>query len=99
MGIMNQVQQKSSITSESELNSSRRGAILVVVAFLIIIFLIMTAMSVDLAYMQLIRSEMRAATDAASRAGAVALVQTQNKQSAIAAAIDAAGKNSVAGRP
>ncbi|MEZ6108623.1 MAG: pilus assembly protein TadG-related protein [Pirellulaceae bacterium] len=44
---------------------------LILVAFLMIFLLIFSAMIINLAYMQLVDTEMRAATDAAARAGRV----------------------------
>ena len=48
--------------------SPRRGAIAVLVAVLMIIFLMAVAFSVDVGYMQLSRTRLRIATDAAARA-------------------------------
>lgn len=76
----------------------RRGAILVLVAVILPVFLIMAAFAVDVAWMQLVRTELRTATDAAARAGAKVLSIDQSTASARSAAIDAASRNSVAGR-
>ena len=62
-------------------------------------FLVLTAMTVDIAYMQLVRTELRTATDAAAKAGAEALVRTQDANAAKAAAVQYAGLNKVGGRP
>ncbi|MCA9260921.1 MAG: VWA domain-containing protein, partial [Planctomycetales bacterium] len=70
---------------------------LVLVAVCLPLFLIMAAFAVDIAWMQLVRTELRTATDAASRAGAKTLSLTQNGAAARAAAIDAASRNLVAG--
>ena len=48
----------------------RRGAAHVLIAVMILAFLVSGAMAVDFAYMQLIRTELRSATDAAAKAGA-----------------------------
>jgi Mg-chelatase subunit ChlD len=61
------------------------------------VFVFMAAMAVDVAWMQLVRTELRTATDAAARAGAKQLSASQNVPTARAAAIDAAARNSVAG--
>ncbi|MEZ6136863.1 MAG: vWA domain-containing protein [Pirellulaceae bacterium] len=76
---------------------NRRGAMLILVAFVIIILLIGAVFSVDVAYMHMVRAELRTATDAAARAGSEALARTQNPAAARAAAIDAAARNNVAG--
>lgn len=75
----------------------RRGAILVLIAVLMPIVVIMAAFAVDIAWMQLVRTELRTATDAASRAGAKSLSMLQDEDAARAAAIDAASRNLVAG--
>lgn len=77
----------------------RRGAILVLVAFLIPVLAIMAAFAIDVAWMQLVRTELRTATDAASRAGAKELSLEQDISRARAAAINAAARNRVAGKP
>lgn len=77
----------------------RRGATLVLVAVCLPLILIMAAFAVDVAWMQLVRTELRTATDAASRAGAKILSLSQNEAAARAEAIDAASRNLVAGTP
>ncbi|MCA9185211.1 MAG: vWA domain-containing protein [Pirellulaceae bacterium] len=77
----------------------RKGAMLVLVCFMLIIVLIMTAFSVDVAFMQLTRTQLRTATDAAARAGTEALSRTQSIDDARVAAIAAAAMNRVAGQP
>lgn len=79
--------------------SDRRGAILVLVAFLIPVMAILAAFAVDVAWMQLVNTELRTATDAAARAGAKVLSSEQNTVAARAAAIEAASRNQVAGEP
>ncbi len=75
----------------------RRGAILVLVAFLVPIMAIFAAFAVDVAWMQLVNTELRTATDSAARAGAKVLSVEQDTIAARAAAIDAASRNKVAG--
>jgi len=77
---------------------NRRGAALVLVAAMLLVFLIAAAMSVDFAYMQLVRTELRTATDAAAKAGAEALARTQDANAAKAAAVAYANLNKVGGR-
>lgn len=67
--------------------------------FSIVLFLMTAAFSVDVAYMQMIRTDLRAATDAAAKAGAAALSREQDDNAAIQAAIDFAAANTVGGRP
>ncbi|PQO36546.1 vWA domain-containing protein [Blastopirellula marina] len=75
----------------------RRGAVLILVAALLPVILWMAAFCVDVAYMQLTRTELRIATDAAARAGARTLSLEQDADLAHAAAIEYAAKNNVAG--
>lgn len=79
--------------------SNRRGAMLVLMAVTLPLLVIMAAFALDVAWMQLVRTELRTATDAASRAGAKTLSLTQDRQAARDAAKDAASQNLVAGEP
>ncbi len=72
---------------------------LILVAVMLVILLVMMAFSVDVAYMQLVRTELRTATDAASHAASEALVRTQDIAEARQAARTIAGLNPVAGEP
>ncbi len=80
-------------------DESRRGAMLILVAVMLVVLLAMTAMSIDIAYMQLVRTELRTATDAASRAASSELIATQDIALARQAARNVAGLNFVAGQP
>ena len=51
---------------------------LVLIALLLVVFLGMVAFAVDVAYMQLVRTELRVATDAAARASGEALSRSQS---------------------
>ncbi|WP_442483129.1 VWA domain-containing protein [Aeoliella sp. SH292] len=75
----------------------RRGAILILVAFVLPVLVIMMAFAIDVAWMQLAKTELRTATDAAARAGAKVLSVSQDQDAARAAAVDAASRNVVAG--
>lgn len=70
---------------------------MVLIAICMPLFLIMAAFAIDVAYMQLTRTELRTATDAAARAGAKTLSLTQDDKAAKAAARAAALRNKVAG--
>lgn len=81
------------------LRRNRRGAVLVLFGILIFVIFAMIAFAVDVAYMQLVRAELRSATDAAAKAGALELRLTDgNGTAARAAAITAAAKNTVGGK-
>ena len=77
----------------------RQGAILVVVAILLPVFLLIVGFSVDLALMQSVRTETRAVADLSAKAAAGELSRTQNVAKARAAARDVAGSNLIAGAP
>lgn len=79
--------------------TDRRGAIVVLVAVMIIVFLASVAFSVDVSYMQLSRTKLRAATDAAARAAGEGLSREQDTDYARQAAKDIAAANRVAGEP
>lgn len=76
----------------------RRGAIAILACVLLVILLMAAAVSIDLAYMQLTRSQLRAATDAAARAGGEALSRTDDITLARNAAKNAALQNLVGGK-
>jgi Mg-chelatase subunit ChlD/uncharacterized protein YfiM (DUF2279 family) len=72
---------------------------LVLIAILLPILLFLVAMAVDVGYIQLVRTEMRASTDAAARAAGEALSRTQNLNQARQAAKNLAAANKVAADP
>jgi Mg-chelatase subunit ChlD len=80
-------------------SSKRQGAMLVLIAITLIIFVVALVFSIDVAYMQLVRSQLRAAADAAARAGAQTLSTSQDEKAAVQKAIDIALENVVAGDP
>ena len=75
----------------------RAGAMMVLVAVTLVIFIVALVFSIDVAYMQLVRSQLRIAADAAAKAGAIKLSMDQDGPAAIQAAIDIAAENIVAG--
>jgi Ca-activated chloride channel homolog len=77
----------------------RRGAILILIALLLIVFFGMVAFYVDVAYMQLCRTQLRIATDAAARASGESLSREQDLDKARQAARDMAAEHIVAGLP
>src|SRR5215813_3216592 len=78
---------------------TRRGAMLVFVAVCLPLCIIMAAFAINVAWMQLVRTELRTSTDAAARAGAKELSLAQNVPDARLAAKNAAKRNLVAGAP
>lgn len=79
--------------------SNRRGAMLVLIAVCLPLLIIMAAFAVDVAYMQLVRTELRTSTDAAARAAAKELSLSQSVSTARARAKATAKRNLVAGDP
>jgi Ca-activated chloride channel homolog len=78
---------------------TRRAAMLVLIAVCLPLCVIMAAFAIDVAWMQLVRTELRTATDAAARAGAKELSLSQDAALARARAKQAALRNEVAGEP
>lgn len=71
----------------------------VLIAVCLPLLIIMAAFAVDVAWMQLVRTELRSATDAAARAGAKELSLAQDIAAARARAKEVAARNLVAGEP
>lgn len=72
---------------------------LVLIAVCLPLCVIMAAFAIDVAWMQLVRTELRTSTDAAARAAAKQLSLSQSTDAARTAARDAATRNKVAGDP
>ncbi|MCA9050540.1 MAG: VWA domain-containing protein, partial [Planctomycetaceae bacterium] len=79
--------------------SSRRGAMIMLVVLCLPIVLIFSAFAVNVAWMQLTRTELRTATDASARAASRMLSRTQDADAARAKAIQVAAQNTIAGTP
>jgi len=77
----------------------RRGAMLVLILVCLPIILAFSVFAINIAWMQLTRTQLRTATDAASRAGSRTLSLTQDTDLARTAAVTGAGNNLVAGAP
>lgn len=77
----------------------RRGATVVLIVILMPVLLLLSAFAVNLAYMELTRTEMTIATDAAARAGGREYTVSRSKASGMAKARVVAEANLVAGKP
>ena len=75
----------------------RKGATIIVIALLIPALFFIIGFSVDLAYMQQARSEIRIATDLAAKAASVELADTGNQNKAITRGKEVAAANLVGG--
>ncbi len=90
----------SMIQQRSRSNSRvRKAAILTLFVLLLPVLLVMLGFSVDMAYMQLVQSEMRLASDNVARVAADNLSRYENESAAIQAGIDVADEFTVAGKP
>jgi Ca-activated chloride channel family protein len=78
---------------------SRQGAMLVLICVMVVAFLVTVAFSVDVAYMNLVKSELRSATDAAAKAAGETLARTQDINAARARGKQIALENRVANVP
>ena len=72
---------------------------LVIIAFLMILFMVILAFSVDIAIIQMARTELRTATDAAANAAAVTLADTGSQENAITVGTRIARSNAVLNQP
>ncbi|MCM2373498.1 vWA domain-containing protein [Aporhodopirellula aestuarii] len=79
--------------------NSRRGAMLILIAIMLFMFLITMAFSIDIAQMHLSRAELRAASDAAANAAATTLADTLDQNAAIARGQEIAAANFVNNDP
>jgi len=78
---------------------ARRGALVPLACIVLFAMLGVMGLSINIAYIELVRTEQRLATDAAAKAALVVLGQTQSVASARAAAIRVASLHRVAGQP
>jgi len=78
---------------------TRRAAILTLFMFMLPVLLVMLGFTVDMAYMQMVQTEMRLASDNAARVAADNLSRFENEAQAIDAGIDIADEFTVAGKP
>ena len=77
---------------------SRRGSILMLAGAAFFALVALAGLSINVAYMELVRAEQRLATDAAAKAALVALGQSQSQTQAKQAAKTIAALHRVAGR-
>ena len=71
---------------------TRHGAMLVLIAVCLPLCIIMAGFAINVAWMQLVRAELRTATDSASRAAAKELSLSQSTDTARARAKDAGSR-------
>ena len=95
---MMRVPQMTLVHRPNHSGSRRRGAMLVMICMIMFLLLSMLALSVDVSYMHLCRTQLRTATDSAARAGGEALSRAQSIDVARAAAKKMAAANPEIGR-
>ena len=79
--------------------TNRRGAMLVLIAAMMILFMIFVAFAIDIAHMHLAKTELRSATDAAAKAAAQELSRNQDIRSAVRVGSELAAANLVNNSP
>jgi len=78
---------------------SRRGAMMVLIVILLPVLFLLSAFAINIAYIELVRTELQIATDAAGRAAGSAYATTGSQSAAFNAAKSVAERNTVAGAP
>ncbi len=79
--------------------NARNGAVMPMFGLMLPVLFILSAFAINMAYMQLVSTEMKIASDAAAHAGGRAMSVLQTTDEAIAYAADVAAMNSVGGDP
>lgn len=79
--------------------NARHGAMMPVVAFMLPIIMIFVGYSINIAYMELAKTELRLSCDSASKAALVKFGATQNKTTAISFAQTISASNKVGAQP
>lgn len=77
----------------------RRGVIIVIVAAIIAVLLILAVFAINVAYMHLVREQLRIACDSAAKAALIKYGTTQNQTTAVSFAQTVSNNNLVAGKP
>ncbi len=80
-------------------DANRRGAIMPLFALILPVLFILSGFAINLAYMQLVSTELKIATDAAAHAGGRAMSIHQTTQDAVEHAQSTALLNNVGGKP
>lgn len=82
-----------------QFHKDRKGTITTLMAFLLPVLLIVSAFTINIAFLQLTRTELMIATDAAARAGGRGISHFQNIEDAMQVASNTAALNLVNGQP
>ncbi|MCG6158410.1 VWA domain-containing protein [Rubinisphaera margarita] len=95
---MNIISQSQRVFEQMRMQRNRRGAMIVFIAAMITVFMIAVVFTVDVAYMQLVKTEVRIAADASVKAGVENLLRTEDKSKAETTAKRILSLNKVAGK-
>lgn len=87
------------VFSHPRCGRNRRGSVMGLMAILLPVLAILAAFCINTAHMELTRTELMVATDAAARAGGRAFSETQTVSAAKTAAVTTAAMNTVNGEP
>ena len=77
---------------------SRKGSLMLLAASVFFTLTVLAGFAINIAYMEMVRTEQRVATDAAAKAALVALGQSQSREAAIEAALYVGNMHKIAGR-
>lgn len=97
--MLKRVKKKMGSANRKTDQSKRDGSILMLSGAVFLTLTTIAGLAINIAYIELVRSEQRLATDAAAKAALVTLGQTQSRDQAIAAAKSIAALHRVAGHP
>lgn len=78
--------------------STRRGAVIMLMIIILPVLLIICTFAINLSYMELARTDMQIASDAAARAAARTFARTDKRSDAVAAAQTATLRNPIVGK-
>lgn len=78
--------------------NSRKGSLILLAASVFFTLTVLAGLAINIAYMEMVRTEQRVATDAAAKAALVALGQSQSRDAAIEAALRVGNMHKIAGR-
>ena len=79
-------------------HQNRRGSVIIIILVMLSLFIAAAGFAVDVAYIQLTQTQLRAATDSAAQAGAEALAEGKSAAEVRTAVKNIAAKNMVAGK-
>lgn len=79
-------------------SQSRRGSLILLAASVFFTLTVLAGLAINIAYMEMVRTEQRVATDAAAKAALVTLGQSQSREEAVKSALRIGNMHKIAGR-